>query len=731
MADLTQDELVEALKQAAREGSGNSNTTPSGSNFSMAPERKEIKTAMDAFTNALSSGGGRVSDLASGVEGLVPGIPVLKQLTQGAVGSIGYIENLQDTFNALSKVGAGGAADLGDLQRLAGVANLSLDSFANLVGTNSELLAGFAGGVDAGKRRFATLNKELYDTGLISQFKNLGYTSEEAAEFVLQNTETMRRSARLQGLTDAETVAVSANLAKNLSVIAKLSGKDAKQMQDDMVARQRDGATAAAIRLKEMEGASNAASNYDAILAVTAGLPDVAKDLIKDQIQLGAPLTEATQNFAAVNGEAARLAAEINQAIEAGASQEEVERLGKEYAAAVTGFAATAEGARIASLSQVSDVGAGQAEVFAGLKPQIDALDGVIEGNVTAMTTARQAADAYLENVKLLDEAVKKQAEVNVSGGPGQAALNFLNQGQIELAEGAGTVNQAIGDTISNNSAVVSSLNAGRNAVTDFSAGFEEIFNDLKQALPGLDSDETLTYLQDNIGQTLENGQVITQDLIDQYKLLTDPTSTGAEQLNAAESLQSAGLFDSQGNLKVAIMSVADQVRNSEVSGSVEETQEEAQSFFQKLFSFDQGTLGATGNLFKDFGSGMPAMLHGLEAVIPKDSVQGNLLEAFPGGIAEVGNMMQQSLGNMQSKFDPSALSDMASNIQAGVQAQTNSVAPPATSTMGTTSEDGIESLNQHLAQLVSINSRQLAQLERQLKAVKGMGGNVLSNVGL
>jgi hypothetical protein len=53
------------------------------------------------------------------------------------------------------------------------------------------------------------------------------------------------------------------------------------------------------------------------------------------------------------------------------------------------------------------------------------------------------------------------------------------------------------------------------------------------------------------------------------------------------------------------------------------------------------------------------------------------------------------------------------------------------TSSTGTTSEDGIESLNMTMKQLVQINSRQLQELQKQLKAVKGMDGNVLTNVGI
>jgi hypothetical protein len=728
---MTQEELLQAILDETRKNNSSSPTAPSAPGVSRLPGNKEIDSALGAMKNSIAQGGGSISDFSRGVESLVPNIPLLKQLTGGAVGGLQYIEQLQDTFNMLSKVGAGGAGDLGELQRLAGEANLALPTFANLVAQNSELLAGFAGGVDAGKRRFVALNKELYDTGLISQFKNLGFSSEEASEFVLTNMDSMRRSARLQGLTDAEQVAVAADLAKNLSVVAKLTGKDAKGLQDEMVARQRDGATIGAIRLKEMNGAANAAENYDAILAATSGLPKVAQDLIKDQIQLQAPLSEATQGFAAINSRANDIAAQLNNALDRGASKEEVTRLADEYAAAVTGFAATAEGARISTLAQVSGVGETQAGVLGELKPQIDALDEIISGNVTAMTTAGQAADAYLENVRKLRDGVDQQANLDKKRGPGQVALNFVNEGQVALAEASGTINEDIGKQVQSNTALVSALNSGSKLFQQIPEKFQTLYDGITAVLPGMDQSELVAHLEANLGQVVD-GLLVTQEHIDDLKASNDPTKTGNEQL----SLLPADLFDADGNMKVNVVkALGSSGRDSEGTESVESTAEEAKGFFSKWLGFDSGTLGKTGSLFKDFGAGMPAMLHGLEAVIPKDSPQGELLGAFPSGLESVSSMMQ----NVATKFDPGAMTDQMKNMMqtggnplsekdkmmAALNPQQN------TSSTGTTSEDGIESLNMTMKQLVQINSRQLQELQKQLKAVKGMDGNVLTNVGI
>ena len=124
-----------------------------------------------------------------------------------------------------------------------------------------------------------------------------------------------------------------------------------------------------------------------------------------------------------------------------------------------------------------------------------------------------------------------------------------------------------------------------------------------------------------------------------------------------------------------------------------------------------------------------------IKSVVPFDSPQGALLDAFPSGLASVSSMMQ----NVATKFDPSSVmknltNDLAATgVPVGNQAQElmASMSSPNTSSTGTTSEDGIESLNMTMKQLVQINSRQLQELQKQLKAVKGMDGNVLTNVGI
>jgi hypothetical protein len=145
-----------------------------------------------------------------------------------------------------------------------------------------------------------------------------------------------------------------------------------------------------------------------------------------------------------------------------------------------------------------------------------------------------------------------------------------------------------------------------------------------------------------------------------------------------------------------------------------------------------QNAFGTGG--FKDFGKGKAAMLHGLEAIVPKDSPQGAMLDSFPGGLGDLTAQIQ----NMGNKFDPSSMKKLASDVAAtgapmgqAAQEMMANMSSPNTSTQGNTNEDLSETINQTLQQLVQINTRQLTEIQKQVKATKGMSGNVLSNVGI
>ena len=191
---MTPDEMRDAIANGIADGFKTSNkagTTTGGGGGTNA-----VKKSADAlggifkdFGKQINAGGGRLSEVAGTFDKNLGKLAKPFSTVFGTLSSgIGYLEETTDQFRRLAKVGGGAEGSLGALRAQAGRANLSLDQFASLVERNSTALVGFGGGVEGGQRKVAELGQALFDTGIVDRFQALGYTIEEANDFVLKNT---------------------------------------------------------------------------------------------------------------------------------------------------------------------------------------------------------------------------------------------------------------------------------------------------------------------------------------------------------------------------------------------------------------------------------------------------------------------------------------------------------------------------------------------------------------
>jgi len=672
--------IVNAIRDgfvAARQGSTGtgSDRSSSSNNFGKAASRALDETAT-TFDRLVNQAGGRVSQHSAS---LVNAIPLLNNLSGAVGGTIGYLEDTHATFQALSKVGAGANGSLSELRLGAAETRMTLESFANMVGSSSQQLSGFEGGVQGGVKRFRELSNAMFsgDNPVIENFQRLGYTLEESNEFIIKNMEFQRRQARFQGPDgDEAMLAASLRMAESLDVMAKLSGKQLKEMEDELIDRQRNGATQARIRLLEQQGVEGAGEAYQRAQASLQSAPKVARDLLDDLVQTGAPMTAATKNFAATNKQAYAALVEQANAIRRG-DAEGAARRGAAATAAAAEYANSTQGLTLATLAQVSDVAQGQATVLeetGGLIDQIAANQRRMAEETGRTPTYLEALNNALANIRT-DQGAQAAGTV-----PGQEAGVALQRAQLGLAETSSKLNTQIADQMRNSNTLMGKLNEFLEALTKTVNGAAAVGTTAANAAGGT-------------GTSANNSNFLRQDrtLFEQF---SNPDTPAEERARLREELGQLITEEGLPNQDA----IAEKLRRLE-----------AGTFTNNRQIFDRAAGGSfrAGDMLRVGERGVETMIAGFDgAVIPNMK---NMLNRMP---------------------------DMAKQLQDDMAMTGVPMSEAARSAMANMGTDDIGALVQHaqttnelLARLLGVNNTQVRVGEKQLRSVRG-AGNLMNGIG-
>ena len=721
------DELKKLNQNLNNRGAFSSNTPSSGGGTGSSTFGKALDGAtglLKDFGKQINQGGGRLSTTTESIsKAFDKGGNAFAKFANVGLGSIsaaiGYLEETTDVYRQLAKVGAGANGSLGALRAQAGTANLSLQTFSNLLGTNSKQLVALGGSADRGGIEIARLGRGLFDTGIIDQFLNLGYSIDEASEFVVKNTALQSRQALLEGMSTERQVKNASELAKNMQIMAKLTGKDVAQMQDDLIARQRDGATQAAIRLMEMDNATNAGETFSSVSTILEGGSAQLQNLFKDQVQAQAPLTAATQNYAAINQEAAELAMKSRQAMARG-EKEKAEQFAKMAVAAEQEFAVSRQGLTIATYGQISDIAKGQADVLEETGDIITGVQKLTKQLGTAVGDSATQMDKFTTALATLTGEVDKVA---LGTAPGQEALKVINTAEKELAEVAGVATETIGKAI------------------DANENFKKLFTGTSQMLEGLSEtaedfitkfnnvggsvNDNVQKLTSQIGEKTKTGDTITKEDVDLYKQMVDPLTSMSDKIKAADILRSKGIVGTNGLL---IESISNPIKSDfyqafqnyldNPTGNAEELnrdttiREKIDSFFQ---SFKGGFAG--GGYIPGGGFGLVGE-QGIEAI------------TGPANITPLARMMPEMAQTFSNQFTPmmEKIREMERNgdINAAQKMAEELVNQKQTEMQNPIGNKSLDNLNQTMLQLVDINRKTAEAVKGHYNLAQGAGKGIL-----
>jgi len=408
---------------------------------------KNLEGASGSFTQVLNQGTVSLQQTITGIGNLSSAVPVLgstfRSLANVGADAASYFESGITAFEHLSKVGGGLSGNLIQLRTSVTDSRLGLAGFAELVISNSKDLVRFAGGVDGGAKAIGTIGQALRDTGMDVKFRELGYSTEELTGFTVKYLAQNQRSMRLQGLSTNQQIQQAAKYAKSLTIISKLTGKNAEDMQNEINQRKKSGATQASLQLAERQGAVGASKAYEGAQAALQQAAPVVQDLLDDLIQTGVPMSEATKNFASLNSKTYGLLEEAAAATKRG-DIALAKELSEKAAAEAAAFAQSEEGLRLAALAQVSDVAKTQADAFEEIGPIIDRVKGNIEGLEGITGDTATFLRAWNDTLKAATDQTAAQFDSMAEGGEIRRTIGAAQRAQTDVTvEAQRTVNRA------------------------------------------------------------------------------------------------------------------------------------------------------------------------------------------------------------------------------------------------------------------------------------------------
>ena len=317
------------------------------------------------------------------------------------------LDNAGSAFRMVAQSGALGADGMTTLANQAIGAGISFKDFADVTKNSSEGLAFAFGTATSGVDRFANISKAM--TPFRRELEAMGIGAKQQNEMTANYLKLQARTARVDQMSSAELAQGSANYAKELSTLARLTGVSVDEAEKELQGQLRNARFNGAVQeLNEKIGVKAGRNAELAAATLTKQNEAIGKGF--QDIMAGNALTDEAQGFLLASGERGQQAVAALQKgqISAAEATAEINRGMKERVEAMGGPGALAK-----------IVGAGTAFDTIAL--------GMLEANKRVVPTTAEIAK--------MGEMTKKSLD------PQDAATQGLVDGQIAMRNFATEVN--------------------------------------------------------------------------------------------------------------------------------------------------------------------------------------------------------------------------------------------------------------------------------------------------
>lgn len=464
------------------------------------------------FTGSLATGTAKISQISGTVGdalGKLPGIgPALGALAGYGQEMIKFAESSIDTLEGLSSSGASFNNSIIQMNYAASQSRLTLDEFAGLVSKNSQGMAAFGGSVTEGAKRFSRMSNDFFNQGLGDDLINMGMTFEEVNESLASYMEFNRRNIITGRMGQQEALESAQAMAKEMDMVAKLTGQNRKEMEAEVNARMREGQVQAKLRLLEMQGNTQAADEYRRALVQAQKAGPDAVAALQETFTKGTVVSDAGRRGMVALGEAGTELTNIVQAINDPAR--DVGPSLDQFNAALVERVNSTEFLNIATLSGLGGVADAAAGIMESAGPYADAVRASSDGAVAENASRQQ----ILEAVRDMEEAARN--EQNARDGithtmqMADARMKdvYASMGQELYAPGTGVVSD-----ISSSDALAGRNGAGR-VLDDLTRDdIQQFISAIRSVTPGAGGGESFAA---NLNMRQPSDTTVTQEQHDQ-----------------------------------------------------------------------------------------------------------------------------------------------------------------------------------------------------------------------
>jgi hypothetical protein len=649
------DDLINVLNKQVRgaPSSGPSNS-PLGSQGSLLPIPAPLVTAFNTVTSAV----GRTA----------AGFNAFKRPIE---------ENL-NIWRNLTKSGIAFDNSVVDMAVSAHHARMSVDGFADLLGTNSIVLASLGAGIGDGAKQFSKLSKSFFEAnqeGAIDKLQFLGYTASDLNEVLALQVGIARTSISTNAEGSRRQIDAAVKLATEMDALARLTGKTRKEQAEMMQKRQMDMAIEAKLRL----AAADTGVDYTELRAEffekqrKADVLGIGQ-LYKEQFLYNAPSTTEAQSQYVTAGPAAISLAESARKIaegDFGGSKESFSKVEEQLLTAqnsrtnlmlasldtLTGDIGTAARSLMTDMQPMHDatirirqetenLGITLADAVAVLKERIDKAQIGIPTDATGKEGIKtsQATEAaimiearYADIVASTATAFKLSSD-KLAGGIGEVADSMLSA-KVQIDQAAATM-LGMSDRIGTSGTAFISFSELLEA--RLTTGFE----DGAKTLPPAEAMERVLAEKGITGSGIaEVGSTIAGLTGVVGDFATDMANWFFEMLDFKEVTADAVAEGAEkGVIAGMAAATAPPTTTPLITPAVP-----AEPVSSPRPGLSTGTIGKMGTLFGEFGSGTDVILHDKEAVLTPEQLMRIVKGTHETGAASAFSSLAAMLNDVSS----------------------------------------------------------------------------------